>query len=153
ARLLGDVGAGAPGEITRTADAGVLAVGANERTAGDVFTITIGPFLADVAAQMHADVGAGDVVVPSAVQAANLHVLDRFGLDGKIGCLSSPHRNESCRGAEEKTFHHLHCCSSVLYFGGRVRSPRVRLHPWNVPVSPRTTRNPYVLRIPSGTTW
>src|SRR5262249_30277523 len=43
-----------------------------------------------------------------AVQRADLHVFDRLGLHGKIGSVRSRNRDKSCRGAEEKTLHHLH---------------------------------------------
>src|SRR6185436_4055854 len=75
-------------------------------------------------------------------QTAHLHVFDRLGLYGKIGSLCSWNRNDSRRGNEEKTFHHLHfvppCCTSVGGFELR----RVQRAPWKVPVSPRTTRKP-----------
>ena len=56
-------------------------------TPGEVAVLAIAVFGADPAADLDAHVGAGDVIEPHTVQAANLHVLDRFGLDGKIGCL------------------------------------------------------------------
>ena len=68
--------------------------------------------VADVATELDADIGAGHVVVAGAVETADLHVFDRLGLNGKIGGLCSSDRNETCCRAEEKTFHHLHFCSS-----------------------------------------
>src|SRR5947208_8648716 len=41
----------------------------------------------DVAANFEADVTAWNVVEPCAVEGTDLHVFDRFGLDGKIGSL------------------------------------------------------------------
>ena len=55
-------------------------------------------------ADFEAHVCAGDVIEPHAVQATNLHVLDRRGLDGKIGCLRPSYCNEPRCRAEEKTF-------------------------------------------------
>ena len=53
---------------------------------------------ADPAADLDAHVSARDVIETHPVQAANLHVLDRLGLYGKIGCLRPSYRNESrCR--------------------------------------------------------
>src|SRR5205809_6546664 len=40
-------------------------------------------FHAQVAAELDAGVGAGDVVETRTIQGANLHILDRFGLDRK----------------------------------------------------------------------
>src|SRR4029079_14990359 len=111
--------------------------------------VAVRPLGAHIAAEMHADVGAGDVVVPRTVQAAYLHVLDRVGPDGHVCCLCPPHRNEARRGAQEKTFHHLHCyppcCTSVGGFGLRDcgRSPYL----------PQPPGNPHSHRIPDGTTW
>jgi len=42
---------------------------------------------AHVTTQLDAGVGARDVEESGTIQGAYLHVLDRFGLDGKIGCL------------------------------------------------------------------
>src|SRR5262249_37333964 len=63
---------------------------------------------ADPAADLDAHVCAWDVIETHPVQAANLHVLDRLGLYGKIGCLRPSYRNEPRCRAKEKTFHHLH---------------------------------------------
>src|SRR5207302_3014934 len=63
-----------------------------------------------------------NVVEALAVEGADLHVFDRFGLDGKIGSLRPRHCDKSCRGAEEKTFHHLHSNLQVALHG-RVPSP------------------------------
>src|SRR5262249_54019794 len=60
------------------------------------------------AADLDASIRAWDIEETSAIQTANLHVLDRLGLDGKIGCLCSRYCDETRRGAEEKAFHHLH---------------------------------------------
>ena len=58
---------------------------------------------ADITAELHADVGAWNVVEPCAVKAADLHVFDRSGLNRKISGLSSRHRHETCCRAAEKT--------------------------------------------------
>ena len=44
---------------------------------------------ADIAAELDAGVAARDVVETFTIERADLHVLDRLGLDGKIGCLCS----------------------------------------------------------------
>src|SRR5712671_5969217 len=90
-----------------------------------------------VAADLETDVGARNVVEALAVEGADLHVFDRFGLDGKIGSLRPRHCDKSCRGAEEKTFHHLHSNLQVALHG-RVPSPPGALSPhgWKVPFSP-----------------
>jgi hypothetical protein len=44
-------------------------------------------FGADPSADLDAGVGSGNVEEPGAVDATNLHVFDRFGLNGKIGSL------------------------------------------------------------------
>ena len=62
----------------------------------------------DPTANFQAHIGAGNVIEPDPVQAANLHVLDRFGLDGKISCLRPSYGNETRCRAKEKAFHHLH---------------------------------------------
>src|SRR4051812_37611434 len=59
-------------------------------------------------ADAHAGLSAWHVVEAVTIQTANLHVLDRFGLDGKIGGLRPSNRSHTCCRAEEKTFHHLH---------------------------------------------
>src|SRR5689334_8642466 len=104
--------AGISSDVTASAEVTVVGravvdVGARP-TPGEVTILTPAVFGADPAANLDAHVGAGDVVEPHTVQAANLHVLDRFGLDGKIGCLRPCYRNESRCRAEEKAFHHLH---------------------------------------------
>src|SRR5262249_23801445 len=92
---------------------------------------------ADIAADLQADVGAGDVVEPLTVECADLHVLDRPGLDGKIGSLRPRNRNQTCCGSKEKTFHHLHLNLQVA-LRGRVPSPPGAQHPMEGPLqSPR----------------
>ena len=56
---------------------------------------------------LQAHVGAGNVIEPDPVQAANLHVLDRLGLYGKIGGLRPSYGNETRCRAKEKAFHAL----------------------------------------------
>src|SRR5262249_46844119 len=64
--------------------------------------------IADSAAESHAGFGAGHVVEPVAVEAADLDVFDRLRLDGKIGRLRRRNRRYTCRGAKEKTLQHFH---------------------------------------------
>ena len=64
---------------------GVEAAGARERTERDAVTDARVELVADIAADLHADIGAGDVVEPSAIQRADLHVFSGFG--------SSPRNN------------------------------------------------------------
>ena len=54
-------------------------------------------FHAQVAAELDAGVGAGDVVETRTIQGANLHILDRFGLDRKVGRLSPGHGEQGRR--------------------------------------------------------
>src|SRR5207244_5229338 len=97
----------------------------------------------DIAADLETDVSARNVVETLAVQRADLHVFDRFGLDGKIGSLRPRNCDKSCRGAEEKTFHHLHSNLQVALHG-RVPSPPGALSPhgWKVPFSPLVRSDP-----------
>jgi len=44
---------------------------------------------------IQAGIRARDIIEPRAVEAADLHVLDRFGLNGKIGGLRPSDRNET----------------------------------------------------------
>src|SRR5262245_32949696 len=87
-----------------------------------------------IAADLETDVSARNVVEALAVEGADLHVLDRLGLDGKIGSLRPRHCDKSCRRAEEKTFHHLHSNLQVALYG-RVPSPPGAPQ-WKVPFSP-----------------
>src|SRR6202048_556525 len=50
-----------------------------------------------ITTQLDAGVGARNVEETGTIQGANLHVLDRFGLDGKISCLSPTTGGESRR--------------------------------------------------------
>ena len=58
-----------------------------ERTPGHAAVRLIGGFGAHPTADLDAHVGAGHVIVSRPIHAADLHVLDRLGLYGKIGCL------------------------------------------------------------------
>jgi len=51
----------------------------------------------NVTTQLDAGVSARNVEETSTVQGADPHVLDRFGLDGKIGSLGSTHGDETRR--------------------------------------------------------
>jgi len=77
-------------------------------TPGEVAVLAPAIFGTDPAADLDAHIGAGDVVKPDPIQAANLHVLDRLGLYGKISCLRPSYGNETRCRAKEKAFHHLH---------------------------------------------
>src|SRR5262249_56819536 len=85
-------------------------------------------------ADLEAGIGARNVEDPFAVQTADLHVFDRFGLDGKIGCLCPSNRDQTRRAAEEQTFHHLHRDLQSLPYG-TVPSPPGATHPWTVPLT------------------
>src|SRR5262245_65609961 len=121
---------------------GLTTAGAVQHTTRDSAARIERHLVADITADLHADIGAGDVVEPSPIQGANLHVLDRLGLYGKIGSLCPRHRDETRRRCEESTFHHLHCCSSVFTSGGRVRSSTGAAPLEGPIISPRTTQAP-----------
>src|SRR5262249_4014967 len=55
----------------------------------------------DIAADADTSIGARDIIEPVTVQAADLHVFDRFGLNWKISGLRPGHGDHSRRGAEE----------------------------------------------------
>src|SRR6266576_400263 len=91
---------------------------------------------AHVAAELDAGVAARDVVEAFTIKRADLHVLDRLGLDGKIGSLCPSDRNQTGCGPEEKTFRHLHYePPSSLSWEGSV-SAKLHSTPWKVPFSP-----------------
>src|SRR5215210_3700911 len=52
---------------------------------------------AQITAELDAGVGAWNVVETGTIQGTDLHVLDRFGLDGKISCLCPTHGEETRR--------------------------------------------------------
>ncbi len=54
-------------------------------------------FNAQITTQLDAGVGAGDVVETRTIQGADPHVLDRFGLDGKVRSLCPTHGDQSRR--------------------------------------------------------
>src|SRR5215510_8456098 len=83
----------------------------------------------DVTTDLETDIGAGNVEEALAVEGADLHVFDRLGLDGKIGSLRPRNCDKSCRGAEEKTFHHLHSNLQVALSMGGFRLRRVHFRP------------------------
>src|SRR6202022_3434247 len=87
-------GAGIDGEV-RTGTAVVVVGQAIVRTASAVQVRVVVAAIerqvdAQIATELDASISARDVVESGTIQGANLHVLDRFGLDGKIGCLC-PH--------------------------------------------------------------
>src|SRR4029077_7249226 len=103
----------------------------------------VGDFSANPAADLNAQVGAGHIVESCPVEAANLHVFDRLGLDGKISCLPRSYRNQTGCGAEEEAFHHLHLNLQLFAVGGfrRARVPRPLEVPLQAP-SPSGFSNP-----------
>ena len=54
-------------------------------------------FSAQITTQLDAGVGAGDIEETRTVQGADPHVLDRFGLDGKVRSLRSTHGDQTRR--------------------------------------------------------
>ena len=88
-----DVAADTIPEVVRPAVVNVATL-----DAGRCAVHTVGRFKPHIAADLDAHISARDVIETHPVQAANLHVLDRRGLYGKIGCLRPSYRNESrCR--------------------------------------------------------
>src|SRR5262249_42434259 len=65
-------------------------------------------FDAQIAAQPHAGVGAGDVVETGAIGGADLDVFDRLGLDGKVSGQCSVDRDETRSGGEDNAPNLLH---------------------------------------------
>ena len=88
----------------------------------------IGDFGAYPAADLQAHVRAGHVIEPRPIEAADLHVLDRLGLYGKIGCLARGNRNQTSRGAEEEAFHHFHLTLSSSCRASQCRGANAREH-------------------------
>src|SRR5581483_8034585 len=132
----GDIGAhrAVGGLVTRigrdvTARRAAVVVGgaairlAVERAGRAAAAVSPEQLLTDPATDLQAHVGARDVIEPHTVQAANLHVLDRFGLDGKIGRLRPSDCDDARRGAEEKAFHHLHLEPPNIVYRERVPYP------------------------------
>src|SRR4051794_24775652 len=97
----------------------------------------------DIAADADTSVGARDVVESVTIETADLHVLDRLGLDGKIGCLRPSHRNHTRCGAKEKTLHHVHLLLQqvVLLHSGGSRRASFELPP-KLPSYPLAARSP-----------
>ena len=56
-----------------------------------------------IAADAEAHVGAGDVIEPHTIHAADLHIFDRLGLDREIGSLRAGQRDETSDAADQKT--------------------------------------------------
>src|SRR5262249_24354655 len=98
-------------------------------------------FKADIAADLNAHVCARDIIETHPVQAANLHVLDRLGLDGKIGCLRPSYRNEPRCRAKEKTFPHLHLEPPKSFFREGSVSAQCDSTRWNFPLLRAGPRN------------
>jgi hypothetical protein len=108
-RAVGGLGAAIEADVGTTA----VGVGADGAVLGAVGSVVVRVAVAARVVEVvrlyrgappNAGFGARDVVEPIAVQAANLHVFDRLGLDGKIGGLRPRDRNHTRCGAEEKTF-------------------------------------------------
>ena len=53
-----------------------------------------------IAADAEAHVGAGDVIEPHTIHAADLHIFDRLGLDREIGSLRAGQRDETADAAD-----------------------------------------------------
>ncbi|MHC2683440.1 hypothetical protein ACVJDU_005004 [Bradyrhizobium diazoefficiens] len=83
-------------------------------------------FGTQIAAELDAGVAARDVVEARAIERADLDVLDRLGLDRKIGRLGSTDGDQTRRSAEQKALHHFHIKPpSCSFYGDRtVRPPR-----------------------------
>src|ERR1019366_934993 len=76
-----------------------------QRAVGGVSVVPPGVINARPAADFQAHIGARDVIEPRTIQTANLHVLDRLGLYGKIGGPRPRQRNKTRCGAEEEAFY------------------------------------------------
>ncbi len=61
-----------------------------------------------IPAQLQAGVGAGNVVEPIPVQAADLHIIYRRCLHRHVGGLRPSDRDETRGGTEQKSFHRVH---------------------------------------------
>jgi len=119
----------------------------DQRAVRHVAGVVITVLHADPAADLDAGIGARDVIEPRTIQTTNLHVLDRLGLDGKIGSLRPSNRNETRCTAEEKAFHHLHIEPPnivSLLRGFRIRL--VRQHRWNFPLLPAARKTYRIMR-------
>src|SRR6266568_5957956 len=114
-----EIGAAAEGEVAGvgaglpTGGAGVIGIPASDR-----IPVIIG---ADIAADPDAGVGAGDVIESLAVEAADLHVFDRLGLDRQIGRLRTAGCKQAC-GAEEQALHSVHLKPPSCSVTGRAPS-------------------------------
>ena len=104
------------------------------------------------ATDLDAHIGARHIVESCPVEAADLHVFDRLGLNGKISCLPRSNRNQRGRGAEEEAFHHLHFEPPIVAVGG-FRLCRVNATPSKVPLVPKTTRSFHFPKTPDESTW
>ena len=122
--------------------AGAVADG-NTAAAGIVFGLD-----AQIAAHLQAGVGAGNVVEPIPVQAADFHVLNRRCLYRHVGCLRPSDRDETRGGTEQKTFHHLHLNLHLLSWEDR--SPSGAAHPEGPLSSPSRPALPVPLFVPLG---
>jgi hypothetical protein len=63
---------------------------------------------AQIAAELEAGVGAGDIVEAIPVQIADLHILDWLGVRRHVGGVRSTERDESRGSANQKTPHFAH---------------------------------------------
>ena len=109
------------------------------KSPGRVAVDSPGHFSAHPATDLDAHIGARHVVESCPVEAADLHVLDRSGLYGKISCLPRRYRNQTGRGAEEEAFHHLHFEPPFVAVGGFRLAGWLR-PPAKVPWSPIPAR-------------
>ena len=99
----------------------------NTAAAGIVFGLD-----AQIPAHLQAGVGAGNVVEPIPVQAADFHVLNRRCLYRHVGCLRPSDRDETRGGTEQKSFHgvhvsppnpHLSCPDNRTFWAGHNGKP------------------------------
>ena len=87
-----------------------------------------------IAAHLQAGVGAGNVVEPIPVQAADLHVLNRRCLDRHVGCLRPSDRDKSRRRPEEKSFNRSSSQPPFVNWEGSISSGAA--HPGRFPLLP-----------------
>ena len=108
---------------------------------------------AQVAAELQARIGAGDVVEAGTVDRADLHVFDRLRLDRKVGGARRPDRDDTRRAREKKRLRPRHLILQIVpcekrRFVGRF-APLAKLasalHPHPRTIS-RTSRKPERMR-------
>src|SRR5262249_41694687 len=103
--------------VVRVAAVVAAARAGNERAAAAAGVAKI-LIVTNPTADLDAAIGARNVEEPFAVKAADLHIFDRPGLDGKIGRLGCSHRGETRRAAEQQAFDALHRGLQGSSYGG-----------------------------------